>query len=51
MEYADDTDSNYLFKQYYTMEVEGYNVGDQIASVWKTDEENQVDLNPVVRHL
>lgn len=46
MEYADDTDSNYLFKQYYTMEVEGYNVGDQIASVWKTDEENEIYKSP-----
>ena len=46
MEYADETDSPYLFKQYYKMTVEGYDVGTQLASVWKTDTENEIYQSP-----
>lgn len=46
MEYADETDYNYLFKQYYKMHVEGYTVTEKIASVWETDKENEIYQSP-----
>lgn len=46
MEYADETDYQYLFKQYYKMEVEGYDFADKVASVWETDTENEIYSSP-----
>ena len=46
MEYADETDYQYLFKQNYKMEVDGYTVKDKIASVWATDTENEIYSSP-----
>lgn len=46
MEYADETDYQYLFKQYYTMEVDGYDFTDKVASVWETDTENEIYQSP-----
>ena len=46
MEYADDTDSQYLFKQNYVMEVDGYDFVSKVVSVWKTDTENEIYRSP-----
>lgn len=46
MDYADDTDYQYLFKQYYKMEVDGYDFTDKVASVWETDAENEIYQSP-----
>lgn len=46
LEYADETDSQYLFKQYYKMEVDGYDFADKVASVWETDTENEIYESP-----
>ena len=46
MEYEDETDYQYLFKQNYKMEVDGYKVSEKIASVWETDTENEIYQSP-----
>ena len=46
MEYEDETDYQYLFKQNYKMEVDAYKVSEKIASVWETDTENEIYQSP-----
>jgi hypothetical protein len=46
LEYKDDTDYYYLFKQDYVMELEGDTFGELLKSTWATDEENDIYTSP-----
>ncbi len=46
LEYKDETDHYYLFKQDYKMKIEGDTFGEMLASTWATDEENNIYTSP-----
>lgn len=46
LEYANDTDYRYLFKEYYTMKIEGDTFGEMVKSVWSTTDEDTVYSSP-----
>jgi len=46
LEYADESDHYYLFKQHYKMEVEGNNFFTKSISVLKTDSEQEIYSSP-----
>ena len=47
IEYIDNTDSSYLFNQFYTMKLENdSNVFTAMASAWQTNEEEEIYSSP-----
>lgn len=47
LEYADSTDYNYLFKQYYKMtDMHGETIGDVVKSLWETNKESDIYSSP-----
>ncbi|MGN0148885.1 MAG: DUF6273 domain-containing protein [Clostridia bacterium] len=46
LEYKEDTDYYYLFKQDYIMELEGDTFKEMLLSTWNTDDENDIYTSP-----